>query len=107
MTGAKRLDDLSSPLRQIDDAVHFSIVKNDQLFDQYTGTPVVGTGAELQELLDANRDREVYIIGSGENFVSGERMFRGRGIADVLESDRLKRVFQGRDGKTVVWKMTQ
>ena len=47
----------------------------------------------------------VYVIGSGENFNNGDRMFRGEGIADVLSSDRLLVVYTGRDGKTKIWKL--
>ena len=91
-------------LRQIDDARHFSLLRDGRLIDQYTGTPVLGTGAELEAILDVRDGRDVYIIGSGENFVDGEILFRGQGIANVLESDRLEVVFEGRDDKTTIWK---
>lgn len=90
-------------LRPADDAVNFSFVRDGQVIDQYTGAPVLGTGAELQAVLDANRDKDVYIIGSGENFIDGVRMFRTLGIREVLESDGLEVVFEGRDGKTRIW----
>jgi hypothetical protein len=72
--------------------------------DQYTATPVIGTGDELVAVLNAEQLRDVYILGSGENFYEGARLFRGRGISDVLESHRLEVVFTGRDGKTKVWR---
>jgi hypothetical protein len=93
-------------LREIDDVYRFSIHRDDRLVDFYTATDVIGTGAELEEVLDASDHRDVYIIGSGENFrADGTRSMRGRGIAEILESDRLEVVYEGRDGKTKVWKL--
>lgn len=99
------LGEVDYSLRPIDDAVHFSIVRDDRLIDQYTAAPVVGTGAELQALLDASGAVDVYIIGSGENFADGKRRLRGHGIAEVLESGDLDVVYEGRDRKTKVWKL--
>ena len=92
-------------LRQIDRAQKFSEIREGRLLDQYTGVPVLGTGAELEALLDATEGVDVYIIGSGENFVNGENIVRGQGIANVLESDRLEVVYTGRDGRTTIWKL--
>lgn len=92
-------------LRPIDDAVFFSIVRDGRLIDQYTGVPVIGTGDDLNRTLTANQGRPVYIIGSGENFYGGERKLRGQGINEVLMSDRLEVVFEGRDKKTRIWKL--
>jgi len=75
--------------------------------DLYTATPILGTGAELEVVLDRNLEMDVYVIGSGENFVDGERLFRGQGIADVIRSNRLEVVYTGRDGKTNIWKLTR
>ena len=91
-------------LREISDVASYSIVRDGKLIDQYTGAIVIGTGEELNAVLDEHRDKDVYIIGSGENFVGSSRLFRGRGIDDILQSQRLKIVFTGRDGKTRVWK---
>lgn len=92
-------------LRPIDDAVPFSVVEDEKVVDQYTGTPVLGTGTELEALFESGTARQIYIIGSGENFVRGERLLRGRGIAEVLRSERLEVVYEGRDKKTTVWKL--
>ena len=62
------------------------------------------TGAELEKILKQNADREVYVIGSGENFVGKERPLRRNGIKEVLESEKLRVVYEGRDGKTKIWK---
>ena len=60
-------------------------------------------------MIEAVRDRsqgaDVYKIGIGENFANGERLFREYGIADVLESDRLEVVYNGRNGRTKIWKL--
>lgn len=94
-------------LKDLRDVYLFSFVKDGQLFDQYTGAKVITTGGELMQLFDASSGREVYIIGSGENFVGEKRLFRGEGIAQVLTSDSLDVVFDGRDGKTKIWQLRQ
>jgi len=92
-------------LRPALDARRFSTVRDGQWVDQYTGAIVIKSGKEFAAVLDASGGRPVYVIGSGENFVNGERVLRGRGIAEVLESDRLEVVYEGRDGKTRVWRL--
>jgi 4-amino-4-deoxy-L-arabinose transferase-like glycosyltransferase len=72
---------------------------------QYTGTPILGTGKALTDVLDAAGDRELYILGSGENFADGRSAMRGGGIREVLESNRLEVVYEGRDGRTKVWRL--
>jgi 4-amino-4-deoxy-L-arabinose transferase-like glycosyltransferase len=94
-------------LREIDRAHGYAVVQDGRLVDQYTATEVLGTGAELEAVLDAGGERDVYVIGSGENFLEGERLFRGRGIAEVLESERLEVVYTGRDAKTKIWKLVR
>lgn len=91
-------------LREIDNARLYSVVRDGRLVDQYTGTEVLGTGSELDALLDQAAGSEVYVLGTGENFVDGRTLFRGRGIVEVLESDRFEVVYEGRDGRTRVWK---
>lgn len=98
------LGDVQYSLRPIDDAAYYSTIENGRLVDQYTGAYVIGTGDELEAVLDEYRELEVYIIGSGENFVAGRRLLRGHGIAEVLDSDKTEIVFEGRDGKTKIWK---
>ncbi len=75
--------------------------------DLYTHTAVLGTGAELSAVLDNAGTKDVYIIGSGEDFGDGERAFRGSGIKEVLDSNLLTVVYDGRDGKTKVWKLVR
>jgi hypothetical protein len=94
-------------LREIDNAHEFSVMRDGRLVDQYTATEVLGTAAELLAVLERSGSQEVYIIGSGEDFADGLRLFRGRGIVEVLESDLLEVVYVGRDGKTKVWKLAR
>jgi Dolichyl-phosphate-mannose-protein mannosyltransferase len=92
-------------LLNVDVARKHSVVKEGVLRGQYTGTPILGTGREFSVVLDAATTGEVYVIGSGENFADERRRNRGNGIAEVLESGRLEVVFEGRDGKTRVWRL--
>jgi len=71
--------------------------------DFYTGAGVIGSGKELQTLLDAHPDKRIFVIGSGENQEDGRRYMRAFGIFEMLESDRFKPIFVGRDGTTKVW----
>ena len=91
-------------LRPVDDAVVFSFMRDGRMVDQYTGAPVIGTGEELVAVIEGSGEAPLYVIGSGENWVGEERMFRTYGIGEVLESDRLESVYEGRDGKTRVWR---
>jgi hypothetical protein len=74
-----------------------------EIRDFYTGSGVIGSGKELQALLDANPDKRIFVIGSGENQEDGRRYMRKFGIFEMLESDRFKTIFVGRDGTTKVW----
>ena len=98
------LGNVDYSLRPASDAVVFSFMRDGRMVDQYTGVPVIGSGEELEAVLDASRESPLYIIGSGENWENGVRRFREMGIAEVLASDRLEVVYEGRDGKTVVWR---
>ena len=94
-------------LRPIQKSNRYSVIRDGRLVDMYTATPTLGTGAELQAVLDLRRGRETYVIGSGENFVDGKSGLRNQNISKVLESDRLKVVYEGRDGKTTIWKLVR
>lgn len=91
-------------LRPIDDARKFSIVRDGLVLDQYTGAIVLGDGDALNEVIATSPGKPLYIIGSGENWVDGTRLFRSRGIDEALSSPRLDVVYTGRDGKTTVWR---
>jgi hypothetical protein len=73
--------------------------------DFYTNTPLIGTGEELRHLVEKADRGAIYVIGSGENFEDGRRLMRSFGIADALHSPPFRRVYQGRDGLTEVWKV--
>ena len=71
--------------------------------DFYTGTAVIDTGEQFQQLLDANPHRRIIVIGSGENTKDGRREMRGEGINTLLKSARFEPLFLGNDHFTTVW----
>jgi hypothetical protein len=71
--------------------------------DFYTATAVIDTGERFEALLDANPHRRIIVIGSGENTRDGRREMRGKGINDLLTSDRFESLFLGTDHFTRVW----
>lgn len=99
------LGDVEYFLREYDNARKYAVIEDGQAVDQYTGATVIGSGAALLEVLEANRGKPVYIIGSGDNVRDGQWIRRGWGIDDVLRSDLLELVYTGRDGKTQVWRL--
>lgn len=74
----------------------------DGVRDFYTGTPVIATPAMLDELLQENRDKRIFVIGSGEDQQSGRRSVRGELLHEAIESDRFEVIYVGRDGLTKV-----
>lgn len=70
----------------------------------YLHAPVIGSGAELDALLEDPNRGTVYVIGSGEEQHDGRRFFRGLGIQETLDSPRFEVVYRGRDNLTQVWK---
>jgi 4-amino-4-deoxy-L-arabinose transferase-like glycosyltransferase len=73
--------------------------------DFYTDAKLIGTGEELQALIDKPNRGTIYVIGSGENHEDGRRLMRAYGIAEVMASPLFKEIFTGRDGHTKVWKI--
>jgi len=90
-------------LTDVKNAMNFSYVLDDEVREIYSGAPVIATGHQLQALLDAADRGDLYIIGSGENFVRGKRWQRGTEIDGMLGA--LQVAWRGRDGRTVVWKV--
>jgi hypothetical protein len=86
-------------------ASKFVYESNGELRDFYTNTRLIGTGEQLQELIDRRDRGAIYVIGSGENQEDGRRYMRSDGIYEVLASPRFKLMFTGRDGLTQVWKV--
>jgi len=78
---------------------------NGRWLDFYTDTPLIGTGPELEKLVDAPHRGAIYVIGSGENQADGRSLMRAFGIAEALRSPPFRQVFRGRDGVTQVWKV--
>ena len=91
-------------LREYRDVITFARIRDGHMFNVYTGSGILSTGDELEAVMDSVADRDILIIGSGDNFANGYAHFRGHGIAEVLESERLEVVYRARDGKTLVWR---
>lgn len=75
-----------------------------RILDFYTATPIVDTGEQFEALLDANPQRRIFVIGSGENTSDGRRDMRGKAINNLLRSDRFEPLFVGTDNFTTVWR---
>jgi hypothetical protein len=73
--------------------------------DEYTNTPLIGTGQQLQRLVDSRNRGAIYVIGSGENEQDGRKLMRGFGIAQELKSPAFHLIYVGADGLTDVWKV--
>ncbi len=71
----------------------------------YTNAPLIGSGEELQALIDKPDRGTIYVIGSGENQEDGRKAMRAYGIAEVMDSGQFEPIFLGRDGLTRVWKV--
>jgi hypothetical protein len=78
-----------------------AVLHNGRAYGMYEGAPYVTNGAELERLFDSNPLVDIYIISSGEPYM----MQRLGGIDEVLSSDRVEVVYEGRDGRTRVWKV--
>ena len=73
--------------------------------DFYTDTPLIGTGSELERLVDEPDRGAIYVIGSGENQSDRRSLMRAFGISEALHSPPFHAVYLGRDGLTEVWKV--
>lgn len=73
--------------------------------DFYTDTPLIGTGSELEQLVERPDRGAIYVIGSGENQEDGRSLMRAFGISQALSSPPFRTVYLGRDGLTRVWKV--
>jgi Dolichyl-phosphate-mannose-protein mannosyltransferase len=78
---------------------------NGRWLDFYTDTPLIGTGMELEQLVDKPNRGAIYVIGSGENQEDGRGLMRAFGISQALHSPPFRPVYLGRDGLTRVWKV--
>jgi hypothetical protein len=78
---------------------------NGRWLDFYTDTPLIGSGVELERLVEKQNRGAIYVIGSGENQEDGRSLMRAFGISEALQSPAFRLVFRGRDGFTLVWKV--
>jgi len=88
-----------------DIAQKFVYEKDGVARDFYTDAKLIGSGAELQALIDQPNRGTIYLIGSGENQEDGRATMRAYGIAEVMASPVFVEIFTGRDGFTKVWKV--
>jgi 4-amino-4-deoxy-L-arabinose transferase-like glycosyltransferase len=80
----------------------FVVRVDGEIRDFYTGTAVVSDASMLEEILRAHPRDRIFVIGSGENQEDQRKSMRGD-MDPVLNSDRFKPIFLGRDGFTRVW----
>jgi hypothetical protein len=73
--------------------------------DEYTNTPLLGSGRQLQRLVESRDRGAIYVIGSGENQQDDRMLMRGLGIAQELHSPAFQLIYVGSDGLTDVWKV--
>jgi hypothetical protein len=73
--------------------------------DEYTDTPLIGSGAQLERLVHSRDRGAIYVIGSGENARDRKTVMRGLGIEQALDSPAFHLVYVGRDRLTDVWKV--
>lgn len=73
--------------------------------DLYTDTPLIGSGAALQRLVERRDRGAIYVIGSGENAAGRKTLMRGLGIEQELDSPAFHLAYVGRDHLTNVWKV--
>jgi len=78
---------------------------NGKFVDEYTHTPIIGTGAELRALMDKRDRGAVYIIESGEDQQDGRLYLRGTEIFSLLKSPQFKVVYASSDARTRVLKL--
>jgi hypothetical protein len=72
----------------------------------YSDTPLLGSGEELQGLIDDPSRGDLYIVGSGELQEDGRLYMRGEAIQEILQSQESRVVYRGRDnGLTKVWRI--
>jgi hypothetical protein len=76
-----------------------------EVVDFYTGTPVIATGAMLEQALQKHAGKRVFVIGSGEQQSDRRRNARGPELHAALESSRFDVVYTGRDDVTHVWRV--
>jgi 4-amino-4-deoxy-L-arabinose transferase-like glycosyltransferase len=74
----------------------------DGLRDIYTNTRVILSAEELRRVIEENRGRRIFIIGSGEEQKDGRRFARGEELHALLSSNLFEGIYLGRDKLTRV-----
>jgi hypothetical protein len=82
----------------------FVVRVNGRFVDEYTHTPIIGTGAEFRALLDNPNRGAIYVVGSGEDQEDGRLLMRGAEMSALLKSPIFTIVYASPDGRTQVFK---
>jgi hypothetical protein len=85
-------------------AAPFLVELRGRWVDEYTDTPVIASGAQLQRLVEDHDRGAIYVISGGED-PQYARLIRGSGIAEVLGSPAFHLIYVGRDHLTDVWRV--
>jgi len=70
--------------------------------DIYTNTRVISTAEQLRQVIEANSNRRIFIVGSGEEQSDGRRFARGEDLNALLTSNLFAGIYLGRDKLTRV-----
>lgn len=93
-------------LRCQQDANKFTRNVNGEFVDIYTGTKLIGSGKKLKQVIDTNKDKNIFFITTGERYYD-HSYFMKNGIYEIY-MDYLKFadiLYKGKDGKTLVWRL--
>lgn len=86
-------------------AAKFMEKLNGRYVDEYTHTPLIGKGSDLQALLDDPGRGAIYVVGSGEGFDDARLFLRGPELFALLKTPAFSVVYTSPDGRTQVLKV--
>jgi hypothetical protein len=100
------LDSVDYWLIRESEGLRFARPRHGMWREIYSDTPLLGSGEQLQALIDDPSRGDLYIIGSGELQEDGRLYMRGEAIQEILQSQKSTIVYRGRDnGLTKVWRI--
>jgi len=88
-------------LRAFDDAKPFIKEREGALVDIYTETPLIGSGTDLEKILNNKNRGSIYVITSGET-AEARDYYLGNGIIRVMQNYDARVIYEGADQKTMV-----
>jgi hypothetical protein len=98
------LDRVDYRLQSLRSASRHGRLVDGVLYDQYSGTPVLGSGEALIRIVERSRPGRTFVIGSAQVSPSLKTRNRADGIGTALESPAFSVVYVGRDRETLVWR---